>query len=246
MRAVRLWNRRRMRRLLRRWMLGQSKGYQCCGSVNGCVPACTATSCPADQRCGTSGWCELTPCTSGYPCPGGFTCSPTSLGTDSHGCSYTSCTAGYTCPSGSVCQSGAAGQDRHGCVGNMCTAGYTCPSDQICYSNSSSADSHGGVTNSCSGFACPVNQAFQTSSSSGAKCARKTCSTDADCDCGVCLGTVASPGYCASRLAICVYYTTGGATGSIGGASGSSGMTGTAGMTGAAGATGTGGGGNPI
>jgi hypothetical protein len=30
----------------------QSTGYQCCGSVNACAPACTATSCPADQRCG--------------------------------------------------------------------------------------------------------------------------------------------------------------------------------------------------
>jgi hypothetical protein len=128
----------------------------------------------------------------------------------------------------------------------MCTAGYTCPSDQICYSNNSSADSHGCVINSCAAFTCPVNQACKTSSQFGASCARKTCSTDVDCDCGVCLGTVASPGICAGRLAICVYYTTGGASGSGGGASGTSGMTGSAGTTGTAGATGTGGGGNPI
>jgi hypothetical protein len=126
----------------------------------------------------------------------------------------------------------------------MCTAGYACQSDQICY-DSTSADNHGCVTNSCSGYSCPVNQACQTSSSFGASCARKICSTDADCDCGVCLGTVASPGSCAGRLAICVHYTTGGASGTSG-MTGSAGTTGSAGMTGSAGATGSSGGGNPV
>jgi hypothetical protein len=108
-----------------------------------CEAACTATSCPAGQRCGTSGHCETAPCGAGYTCPSDHTCTPGAGGPDDHGCVPTLCTAGYPCPSGSACQVGAAGVDRHGCLGPLCTGGDTCPSNQICCRLSSSADRHG-------------------------------------------------------------------------------------------------------
>jgi len=68
------------------------------------------------------------------------------------------------------------------------------------------------------------------------------CSTDGDCDCGVCvLATATTKGTCADRLNICVRGA-GGAEGPTGGAFGGGGVSGSAGATGAGGA-GDGGGG---
>jgi hypothetical protein len=83
------------------------------------------------------------------------------------------------------------------------------------------------VVTSCSGLSCPVNQRCVLSSSIGPYCATTTCSTDSDCECGVCLGG----GTCATRLSICIH-TNGGAQGSAGGANGGGGITGSGGGTG--------------
>jgi hypothetical protein len=64
-------------------------------------------------------------------------------------------------------------------------------------------------------MSCAVNQRCVLRSSIGPYCATKTCSSDSDCDCGVCLGG----GTCAVRLSICIH-TTGGAQGSAGGTNG--------------------------
>ena len=145
----------------------------CCSGLvtTSCAPACTSTSCSADQRCGTTGRCEPIPCTEGY-----------------------------TCPSNAVCQAGAAGADSHGCKAT-----------------------------SCNGISCPVNERCVLSSSIGPYCATKACSSDSDCDCGVCLA-----GACAVRLSICIH-TSGGAQGSAGGANGGGGITGSGGGTGSGG-----------
>jgi len=99
----------------------------------------------------------------------------------------------------------------------------TCPSTAVCQAGAAGADSHGCVVTSCSGISCPANQ-HCVGSSLGPYCVAKTCSSDSDCDCGVCLGG----GTCAVRLSICIH-TTGGAQGAAGGTNGGGGMTGSGG-----------------
>ena len=207
-----------------------------------CAPACTATSCPADQRCGTSGRCEPTPCSAGFVCPSGTLCAATRAGADSHGCATMVCTEGYSCPSDSRCQAGA--DNYHGCVPVRCTEGYTCPSDKRCQADASSADSHGCVFALCPDVPCPINNECQPSqwNSDVHGCAPKTCSTDSDCDCGACirLGT-GSKGQCAGRPYVCVFNSAGGAQAAAMGGSGVGGMGG-GGIGGYAAAGGAGGG----
>jgi hypothetical protein len=65
------------------------------------------------------------------------------------------------------------------------------------------------------------------SSSFGPYCTTRSCSSDSDCDCGVCSGE-SSSAYCQPRLSICIH-TNGGAQGSAGGAMGGGGVTGAGG-----------------
>jgi hypothetical protein len=170
----------------------------CCDSAGwACIPACTATSCPADQHCAASGRCEATVCTAGYTCPSGARCPADARANtwDVHGCTPVLCTEGYVCPSYATCQPGIDIADVHGCVNVTCT-GQTCPSNSIC-----TLDIFGRYG-----------------------CRAKPCSTDHDCDCGVCIGAGATKGSCAGRINICrILSGAGGAQGSQGGASGGGG-----------------------
>ena len=135
-----------------------------------CVPKCTATSCNADERCESDGHCRIRPCDDGYDCGSGFVCAAMRLGADAHGCSPATCTGdGYTCPRDFVC---AAGQntDLHGCSEVSCEDGFTCPMNYDC--------KHG--------------------SSASHRCEQRTCSRDADCDCGACIMDLCQP-----RLFVC-------------------------------------------
>ena len=207
---------------------------QCLGGRRLCVAVagCTATSCSYGYLC-NSGQCQMATCGTDYACPSGTTCSPGNLAQDGHGCVPVLCTAGYACPSGSTCQPNAAGTDRNGCLGTLCQGGYPCPSGWACIyeSYSSGTDSHGCTLASCAGYACPTNQVCQTDSY-GARCVRKTCRSDTDCDCGVCLGAGSFLGQCYARLGVCVNSSAGGASGSVGGAQGGGGSTGSGGVTG--------------
>lgn len=212
-----------------------------------CAPACTATSCPADQQCGTSGKCEPTPCSAGFVCPSGTLCAPTRAGADGHGCATMLCAEGYACPSDSRCQTSASNADYHGCVPVRCTEGYTCPSDKRCQADASNADNHGCVFALCPDVACPSNHECQPSqlNSDVHGCIPKTCSTDSDCDCGACIRLGTGPkGQCAGQPYVCVVNSAGGAQaaatgGSLASGSGGAGM----GGRGDAAAGGAGGGG---
>lgn len=210
-----------------------------------CEPACTATSCPADQRCGTTARCEPTPCSAGFTCLGGTLCAPTRAGVDSHGCAPMLCTEGYTCPSDSRCQASAAYADSHGCIPLLCTEGYTCPSDKRCQVGAAGADSRGCAIPSCTEVPCPINNTCQPNSSTRG-CVPKTCLSDGDCDCGACI-RLGTQGQCAEQPYVCVVISYGGSqavpmggsgAGGMGGASVSGGATGT---SAAGGATATGG-----
>jgi hypothetical protein len=210
----------------------------CVGGGTVCAAGCTATSCQAGATC-KSGWCVMDGtgwCTEGYTCPSGTTCSSGTY-QDEHGCVAVSCTAGYTCPSGSTCDLSAVNRDLHDCNGTLCQAGYPCPAGRTCAPTpyADGTDSHGCVLASCDGYVCPKNQVCQVDAR-GVYCARKSCTSDGDCDCGACLKLQgASSGQCYSRLGICAYWSargTGGSTGTAqgGGGAGVGGITGSGGI----------------
>ena len=97
----------------------------CCSSLvtTTCAPACTPTSCPADQRCSTTSRCEPTPCTSGYTCPSNTVCQIGGPGADSHGCVITSC-SGLSCAVNQRCVLSSS-------IGPYC-ATKACKSDSDC------------------------------------------------------------------------------------------------------------------
>jgi hypothetical protein len=136
-----------------------------------CQPACTTDSCATDERCRTDGHCEPTPCDAGFACPDGQVCDSSRSGVDAHGCGVANCDGdGYACPDGFTCNA-VAGADLHGCAPVPCEQG----------------------------FDCPLNTDCDAASTSPHHCARRSCSTDAQCDCGGCvLGT------CQDRLYVCV------------------------------------------
>ena len=176
---------------------------QCCDRPGrACAAACTETSCAADERCAPSGHCEPKPCTAGYTCPSDARCSgDASVGTS----------------------------DPHGCVPLLCTEGYVCPSYATCISNVSfggSPDTHDCVVVTCTGMPCPANSVCGLVKGSY-RCVVKSCLTDGDCDCGVCLGAGATQGSCANRLNVCGVVAQGGASG--GGGTGAGGVTGSGG-----------------
>jgi hypothetical protein len=106
----------------------QGEYVHCCYNLKWfCAAACTATSCPADQRCGPYGECEPTPCNAGYTCPSDMKC-PSNVSTypdQNHGCVPLHCTEGYTCPVYATC--GGPGVGGHGCVGLPCSTDGDCP-----------------------------------------------------------------------------------------------------------------------
>lgn len=136
-----------------------------------CMPACTSTSCAADQRCDANGHCTPIACANG----------------------------GYTCPAALICtdEQGRA-KDGHGCAARRCTEGFTCSADRRCMVGQTGADANGCVLIPCPEHACPVNYVCMPGSSAWG-CQVKTCTTDGDCDCGVCAG-----GRCASRAGVCI------------------------------------------
>ena len=135
-----------------------SSRVPCCNMPStACVPACTATSCGATQRCNAAGHCEAFPCADGF-----------------------------TCPAATVCSSSATGADANGCAPQPCTAGYACAADFHCAAGSAGADAHGCAPPPCSETGCPVNFVCRTTATSGG-CTAKTCSADGDCDCGFCI-----------------------------------------------------------
>jgi hypothetical protein len=163
-----------------------------------CKPACTSTSCAADEQCLASGHCQPLPCTSGYTCTAGLVCKVGDAAADPHGCVPEACTQGYACAAGLVCKVGDAAADAHGCAPEACSQGYTCPAGTTCAA-SSSADPHGCSPIHCSTtHPCPVNTTCDPAAP-GEGCSIRTCTHDAECDCGACVN-----GACAPHLGVCV------------------------------------------
>lgn len=139
------------------------------GTNTRCVPRCTATSCPQGQRCNAAGTCELIPCTDGYDCGPQALCAPTRAGHLPNGCAYRTCREdGFTCPAGTACWPAVG--DEHGCGAVRCDRG---------------------------GAPCPMNSRCDPGAG-GNGCRVKSCTADADCDCGACIEKLCQP-----RLFIC-------------------------------------------
>lgn len=122
-----------------------------------CLPACTVESCPAGQRCRQDGHCEIVHCSDGYACPEGWTC---------------------------LTENSERLPDANGCVYSRCDAdGYTCPAGSRCDTQNGFTN-HGCMVYDCVNESpCPLNHACD---STGTHCERKTCASDAECDCGAC------------------------------------------------------------
>jgi hypothetical protein len=140
-----------------------------CGGQNTmCAPGCTATSCGKGSRCNATGRCELIPCTEGYDCGPTALCAPGRPGAFPNGCAIKSCRT-----DGFACAAGMecwpAGGDMNGCGPLRCD--------------------HGGAP-------CPVNS--RCVGGGGTGCQTKSCTQDADCDCGACIQKL-----CYARLFIC-------------------------------------------
>ena len=224
------------------------------------APACTATSCPTGSRCAGSGKCEPVPCTDGYTCPKDFVCAPTRDRADSHGCAPTLCSEGYTCPTGFSCVPTSLEYDGHGCLPLSCTQGYVCTGGYVCDParatgglkptgcapplckqdsdcgslkscrvGDPSADDRGCIITSCTELPCGPNDLCRPDGKTRG-CVAKTCSTDSDCDCGVCMHNT-TQGYCANRAYVCVN-SKGGAPATGTGSSGAGGVSGSGGESG--------------
>jgi hypothetical protein len=144
-----------------------------------CVPRCTSTSCAADEACDDSdGHCKPALCSAGFACgPAAMTasslwvCAPSRVGADAHGCAAAKCASdGYTCPAGWVCG----------------------PGDWLTLNGCSAVSCVGGQ------FHCPVNTDCNPSSNAPHHCGPRGCTTDRNCDCGVCI-----QGACRSSLWVC-------------------------------------------
>jgi hypothetical protein len=161
-----------------------------------------------------------------------MTCDAARTDADTHGCAPTQCTEGYTCPADTRCQAGAGQPDSHGCVPVLCTEGYTCPGTLECLPDATKPDGHGCAVVTCDGVSCAANQVCHLTYGVSAICDAKTCQTDDDCDCGVCINpTLSVYGNCAPRLSICIVSGQGGAQGAAGGFyGGGGGVTGSGGV----------------
>ncbi|MFT3770518.1 MAG: hypothetical protein QM820_34245 [Minicystis sp.] len=168
----------------------QSQGRQC-------VPSCTAASCDPGSTCGTDGRCQPDQCTDSFSCGADSTCSPSDSAADAHGCAPLHCTDGYVCPAETVCESYAP---QHGCVPQSCYDGYVCAGETTCAPSRTDADAHGCAPPNCAeGYTCPANTRCDPESPYPRGCVDVSCQTDADCDCGFCVG-----GWCKLGLSVCV------------------------------------------
>jgi hypothetical protein len=159
-------------------------------------------NCAAGQSCGPVGPkqpCAMDPdficympCTA-TSCGVGKRCGTNGL------CETAPCNEGSTCPAGSHCEVGAANADPLGCAPDSCAAGaWTCGANQRCQPP---GDAHG--CRCTSDAACPLNQRCNTTLANiGFGCVTLTCASDADCDCGVCIGGGCQPGLWACQLMV--------------------------------------------
>lgn len=167
-------------------------------------PPCTTSpdSCPAGQRCGADGACEVIPCTEGNACGTGYRCNATSPSANRQGCEPIPCDEGNPCAADRRCKPESSAADAFGCEPTPCDAGYACPADTRCNVGSSRADSHGCEYVPCvDGYACPENTrcTIATPPAYDHGCTPLPCSkSDGDCDCGYCVNDVCSadPGTC--------------------------------------------------
>lgn len=151
-----------------------SNGYRCAAPGSPNCAGIPASACQTDADCGARQICRA----DSNPC-GGFECVPACsaescassevCGADGR-CQALTCGAGYQCPTGSQCNQGI-GADPHGCNVPRCDETASCPEDEVCDPTSSTADG----------------------------CAPRTCTSDADCDCGACI-----LGQCEKELFVCV------------------------------------------
>ena len=164
------------------------------GTPTACGAACTATSCGAGQRCASSGHCEPTPCDDGFDCTPGTTCDPGATGADTHGCRIASCASdGFVCPDDRECDEQAVERDAHGCAPKQCSDGsWACADGYVC-GEPTALDAHG--CRCASDATCGVDQICN----SAGYCSARLCTTDADCDCGVCVNN----GQCAADFYYC-------------------------------------------
>lgn len=181
----------------------------CVASMD-CQPACTSTSCSADEVCDPgNGRCWPLLCTAGFTCGPGFVCDLAGAA-DAHGCAPLQCAMdGYACPGGTHCATPEEGAAR--------ACGMTSAGEIVC--SSSSADAHGCLPDLCpggsccpgdcaGGLPCPENHdcvdLFHLCGDPGGctdpphQCVRRSCTIDAECDCGRCV-----LGLCEEELFAC-------------------------------------------
>jgi len=144
---------------------------QCMGPSTLCIAPCTETGCGGGEACNE----------------GSGLCYPANCEEDS-----------YACPAETVCDPARVGGDLHGCVPASCDGeGYACNSDSVCDPDHATADVHGCRFKSCAeGLACGDNADCNPD---GVGCVAVSCTTDDDCDCGVCMS-----GTCLNRPYVCV------------------------------------------
>jgi hypothetical protein len=185
-------------------------GYVCDEGIraSGCNPSllcmlpCNMRTCDENYRCGDDGHCVPELCPDEFTCSSEYVCAPMDSMADVHGCKVARCEDGYVCPDGSVCQ--ALNSDRHGCAPLPCATGdYACPAGKHCSPNGQYFD-HGCLAD-CSTSGC--TPAGEQECGSDEECHVKTCATDPDCGCGICVA-----GKCKGSLGMC-YQGTGGTSG---------------------------------
>jgi hypothetical protein len=175
-------------------------GYVCdegiksagCNPTLFCMLPCNKRTCDENYTCADDGHCVPDLCPDQFMCSSGYVCDPTDSMADVHGCKIARCEDGYVCPDGSVCQ--ALNSDSHGCAPLPCSTGeYTCPAGKHCSPNGQYFD-HGCLAD-CSISGCTPGE---QECGSDEECHVKTCKTDPDCGCGICV-----TGHCEGSLGIC-------------------------------------------
>jgi hypothetical protein len=166
------------------------------GIPTACGPACTASSCKEDERCATTGHCEPRPCDDGFDCGVSRVCDPGAASVDQHGCRAASCSSDdFECAEDRVCNEARTDADVNGCAPKLCSDGaWTCDDGYVC-GDPTILDAHGCRCGSDA--VCGVDGVC----GSAGYCIPRPCTTDDDCDCGVCVnGTL---GHCAPDFYYC-------------------------------------------
>ena len=166
------------------------------GTPTACGPACTTNSCKEDERCGSTGHCEPRPCDDGFDCGLGRLCDVGAMGVDEHGCRAASCASDdFVCADDRACADQRPGKDQHGCAPKLCGDGaWTCADGYVC-GDPTVLDAHG--------CRCGSDEVCGLDRVCGAAgyCIARPCSSDDDCDCGVCVN--GTPGVCAPDFYYC-------------------------------------------